>query len=536
MSLAHEIKKRLMMAEAFKLLCLSVILALLMFSRLFQSQFVHRDLLLPSLIVLSIGFVFHLVFILQCKFRKPSEISVYSSFVFDAVLITALIHFIGNTQSLMVILYLINIMLTGWLLDKRAAYYMALFSSICFSFLLAISPQVGGNGLVLAFVWNNFGFFAVAAFSAYVGDYAKQVQDKLEETREDLGLLKDLNHLIIESMPSGFISVDMLGRVLVMNHAAQKIVGMMDYVGRRFEELLPGVEKKYKVLKEELEAENYSAEVVQFDYEVNEGDDFKVFRVVGSEIYGKNSMQIGTMYLLADQTRERELENQARRKEKLAAVGQLAAGIAHEIRNPLASMSGSIQFMKESLPSLDEDSQKLMEIVLKETDRLNDLISDFMDYVKEEPKVNDKIDLEALIEECVEQLRFNKDLKKSVEIHLDLQAGKEIWGSEAKLRQVLLNLIINAHHALEKVNPAHIYISTKYEIGHFFLSIKDNGCGMDEKTKEKLFEPFHTTKAKGTGLGLATVHKILETHHAGVSVHSVKDEGTEFIIDFTRLV
>ena len=96
MSLAHEIKKRLMMAEAFKLLCLSVILALLMFSRLFQSQFVHRDLLLPSLIVLSIGFVFHLVFILQCKFRKPSEISVYSSFVFDAVLITALIHFIGN--------------------------------------------------------------------------------------------------------------------------------------------------------------------------------------------------------------------------------------------------------------------------------------------------------------------------------------------------------------------------------------------------------------------------------------------------------
>ena len=112
------------------------------------------------------------------------------------------------------------------------------------------------------------------------------------------------------------------------------------------------------------------------------------------------------------------------------------------------------------------------------------------------PKVNDKIDLEALIEECVEQLRFNKDLKKSVEIHLDLQAGKEIWGSEAKLRQVLLNLIINAHHALEKVNPAHIYISTKYEIGHFFLSIKDNGCGMDEKTKEKLFEPFHTTKAK----------------------------------------
>ena len=536
MILAHEIKRRLMMAEAFKLLCLSTILSLLMFSRLFQAQFVHKDLLFPSLVVLSLGFLFHFFFVLQCKFRSPSVLSVYSSFVFDSVLITALLHYVGNTQSLMVILYLINIMLTGWLLDKKAAYYMALFSSICFSFLLAISPQMNGQGLVLAFVWNNFGFFAVAAFSAYVGEYARKVQDQLDETREDLGLLKDLNHLIIDSMPSGFISVDMLGRVLVMNRAATALTGQEEFLGKRLEEGLPGLEKKYLGLKEELEEDGTSEEVVQFDFEYGGLEEQKIFRVIGSEIYGKNNLQIGRMYLLADQTKERNLQRLARRKEKLAAVGQLAAGIAHEIRNPLASMSGSIQFLKESLPKLDEDSERLMSIVLKETDRLNDLISDFMDFVKEEPQVNDEVDIEGLIKECVEQLRFNKDLQKNVNIEMDLESGKKVWGNEAKLRQVVLNLLINAHHALEKTDAPEISLFSKYKPGKLSISIKDNGSGMDDKVKAKLFEPFHTTKPKGTGLGLATVHKIMETHGAAIHANSKLGEGTEFVLDFTRLV
>ena len=524
-----------MMAEAFKLLCLSLILILLLFSRLFQAQFVNRDLLLPSLITLGLGFVFHLLFLLQCKFARPKEWQVYGSFIVDCLWISSLLYFIGNTQSLMVILYLINILLSGWLLDRKAAMYIALFSSICFSFLLAISPQLSGQALALAFVWNNFGFFAVAAFSAYVGHYAKEVQEKLEETRQDLGLLKDLNHLIIDSMPSGFISVDMLGRILVINQAAQRWTSVKDPLGRRLQEVFPGLESKYLQLKEDYEADGYHREQLNFDLEVIQGEQQKVFRVVGSEIYGKNHLQIGRMYLLADHTKERELEMRARRKEKLAAVGQLAAGIAHEIRNPLASMSGSIQFMQESLPSLDEDSQRLMGIVLKETDRLNALISDFMDYVKEEPQVNDVVDVESLVRECCEQLRFHPDLRKDVKIHFDLQTGKKILGNEAKLRQVFLNLLINAHHALEGQPRAEIFLVSQYRIGSLRVEIRDTGCGIKEADRQKLFEPFHTTKAKGTGLGLATVHKILETHQAEIRAESVWGEGTSFVIEFGRL-
>lgn len=534
--LSEDSKNKILISEAFKLSILTIVLSLMVVSQFFNVNFIHKDLLLPCLVVLMIGFIFHTAFLLLSKKREPSITSYYSVFVFDVVLITSIIHYVGNSRSLFVILYLINILLSGWLLKKKGAFLIASFTSLSFSLLLSIGPDLRGQTLLLTFVWNNFAFFAVAIFSAYIGDYFSKLTVKLEETKEDLGLLKDLNHLIIDSMPSGFVSVDMLGRVLVMNQSAEMFFSKINQGQFRIDDLLPGVEKRYAELKEEYETEGLAQDVIQFDYEMEKDSERKILVISGSEIYGKQGVQIGRMYLFSDQTRERELELQIKRKEKLAAVGQLAAGIAHEIRNPLASMSGSIQFISQTLPELDEDNKKLMGIVLKETDRLNDLITDFMDYVKDDPKVNDKVDIEALIKETLEQIRFNRELDQSVSIETDLKAHKEVWGNASKLKQVLLNLIINAHHAMEGIQGSKLMISTEYSIGHVRLRVKDNGCGMSEEVKTKLFEPFHTTKPKGTGLGLATVHKILENHHAGISVNSVPGEGTEFCIDFTRLV
>lgn len=535
--LTEENQNKILISEAFKISILFVVLALLIVSQFFQVNFIHKDLLFPCLFVLFIGFAFHTAFVFLSRKKTPTIASYYSVFIFDVILITSLIHYIGNSKSLFVILYLINILLSGWLLNRKGAMMIAAFTSLSFSALLAVGQPLRGQTLVLTFGLNNFAFFVVAAFSAYMGEYFNRLSDKLEETKEDLGLLKDLNHLIIDSMPSGFVSVDMLGRVLVMNQSAEMFFSKINQGQFRIEELLPGVEDKYHNLKEEYEGENLAQAVIQFDYEMLDNlEERKILNISASDIYGKHGVQIGRMYLFSDQTRERQLEQQMKRKEKLAAVGQLAAGIAHEIRNPLASMSGSIQFMNESLPELDDDSKKLMGIVLKETDRLNDLISDFMDFVKEEPKVNDKVNIEKLVKECLEQIRFNRELREGVKITPNLETGKVIWGNEAKLKQVVLNLIINAHHAMDKTDAPELQVSTEYRLGHLYLKIKDNGSGMNEKVKARLFEPFHTTKPKGTGLGLATVHKILENHNAGISVDSTEGVGTEFKIDFTRLV
>ncbi|MFK8138656.1 MAG: nitrogen regulation protein NR(II) [Bdellovibrionales bacterium] len=533
----EEQKNRIIFVEGVKVAILFVLLLLVVGSQFLNFHFILKELLLPSFTALIIGFIFHGLFLLQIFKSGVNKASLFIAAIFDVVLITSIIYYVKNTQSLFVFLYLLNILTTGWLLKRKGAMATAIATSLCFSLLLAVGPTLRGQTLILVVVLNNFAFLAAAWIGGFLGEYYDKMGKKLQASQDDFRLLQDLNHLIIESMPSVFVSVDMLGRVLIKNNAAMNKLNIPEEYSEPIDKILPGIEKRYQELKYEFEEEGINLETIHFDFEIIGNDDQRrIFNVNASDIFGRNGVQIGRMYLLADLTKERELEKQVQRKEKLAAVGQLAAGIAHEIRNPLASMSGSIQFMKSNMGELSEDNETLMGIVLKETDRLNDLITEFMDFVKTEPNVNDKIDLKRLLEEIIEQIRFHKDVPKGIDIQMNLQTDKWIWGNEAKLRQVFLNLLINAVHAMEKTSLKKLDISSEYEKGIIRVKVKDYGMGMSDKVKARLFEPFHTTKAKGTGLGLATTHKILENHSAKVFVESEPEKGTTFTIEFTRLV
>jgi two-component system sensor histidine kinase PilS (NtrC family) len=216
----------------------------------------------------------------------------------------------------------------------------------------------------------------------------------------------------------------------------------------------------------------------------------------------------------------------------MAAVGQLAAGIAHEIRNPLASISGSVQLLGAGFKPQQEEEQKLMRIVLREIDRLNNLITEFLDFVRPDVLKDDPIDLNVLIRDVVEMLKFNKNLRADIVQDLDLKADVEISGNRDKLKQALLNIVINAYQAMNDVAEPKITIRTFSTDGKVTLKIRDRGCGIDEVGLRRMFEPFHTTKPKGTGLGLAVTHKIIESHHGHIEVESAKGVGTEFTLEF----
>lgn len=228
----------------------------------------------------------------------------------------------------------------------------------------------------------------------------------------------------------------------------------------------------------------------------------------------------------------RRLESQMRQSEKMAAVGQLAAGIAHEIRNPLASMSGSIQLLGASFSGRQEEEQQLMKIVLREIDRLNNLITEFLDFVRPDTLRDEPVNLTAVVRDVLEMLKFNKTLRADVEQVIDLQDVGEIAGHGDKLKQALLNIIINAYQAMNNTPTAKIEVSVRQEDKKVVVRIRDHGCGIDEKGLRKIFEPFHTTKPKGTGLGLAVTHKIIENHGGKIFVDSKKDVGTEFSLEF----
>jgi two-component system, NtrC family, sensor histidine kinase PilS len=257
----------------------------------------------------------------------------------------------------------------------------------------------------------------------------------------------------------------------------------------------------------------------------------KILEVKLADFRDENEKSKGWLLLIEDRTEIKHLEMSLQQKEKLAAVGQLAAGIAHEIRNPLASISGSIQMMTASSDT-NEENRKLMKIVDKEIDRLNGLISEFLNYVRPEDQVRDEVDVNQVLNECLEMVKFDQKLRQDIELKLNLKSASMILGHRDKLKQAFLNFIVNAYQAMGKTESPLFEVQTQDERGQVVVVFKDNGSGIKKENVNRIFEPFHTTKPSGTGLGLAITHKILEAHKAKIFVESEEKIGTQFLIEF----
>ena len=242
----------------------------------------------------------------------------------------------------------------------------------------------------------------------------------------------------------------------------------------------------------------------------------------------------GHIILLQNLTEVKNFEETIRQQEKMAAIGSMAAGIAHEIRNPLASISGSIQLIAASLKPESEDDRKLTNIIVKEIDRLNRLIAEFLEFVRPPMKVDDPVKLNDLMGEVLQIISANPQVPKGLKIETQFNAKNLVSGHYDKLKQGFLNIVINATHAVEKKTDGTIKIVTYDDYDSVVVKIHDNGVGMSRDTVSRIFVPFFTTKSKGTGLGLAITHKIFEAHEAHVRVESELNIGTTFIIEFKR--
>jgi two-component system sensor histidine kinase PilS (NtrC family) len=242
--------------------------------------------------------------------------------------------------------------------------------------------------------------------------------------------------------------------------------------------------------------------------------------------------------LLAEQTRKsrRELaamEAHVKRVEKMAAVGEMAAGLAHEIKNPLAALSGSIQLLQEDISS-NPASGKLMKIVLRETDRLSSLLSNFLLFAKPPAGEPEAIDLEKALTEVVSL--FEKDAKCLGNIAIRKELTSDVWTDmdPAHLRQVLWNLLANAAEAIDGEGVIEITTDTEHR-GYVRVHIRDSGCGIPDDKMRLIFDPFFTTKPRGTGLGLSIVHSILEAHGCRLDVESRAGQGTTVTLHLKRI-
>jgi two-component system sensor histidine kinase PilS (NtrC family) len=435
------------------------------------------------------------------------------SYMFDFSILFYLMAQHSVLSSFNLIVLLILLFIAGSELSKNASLILTVFSSVCLSLVNLLSIRWEGIQNLFTLVLFNFSFVTVSIISQQFRVQLKDLHSELSSVTKKLRSKEEFSEILIQQMPTGLTAFNQNSDVLFANkNLTEKLNLTVNDLRTIFTQTQARGQSEFAYYNAQLQTKKI--------YEVNQASYEDVFL-----------NETVNLMMLKDVTEVKHLQDQMRQREKLAAIGQLAAGIAHEIRNPLAGISGSIQLL--STDAQNPDDQKLMKIILKEIDRLNNLITEFLDYSKPEQRPDQKIDLALVMNDVIQNIKASPQTPKNLELVLQVNSGS-ILGYADKLKQAFLNISMNAVQAMLNNEAPKLTIKLETFGDEVVLSIKDNGSGMPEEVKKRIFEPFFTTKPKGTGLGLAITHKVLESHQAQIQIHSEMGVGTEFILKFNK--
>ncbi len=477
----------------------------------------------PVLYLIATLYLFSIVYYLLLEKIRNLVLFAYTQLVFDVLFEILLVYVTGGIDSWFSFTIILSVLAASIVLNKRAGFIIATLSSILYGALINLQLYevlpATSEGLMEAkdylykiFIHTIF-FYLTAYLSGYLSSRLEKTVRKLEETDLDLRTLEIFNREVLESLPSGLFTMDLSGRILLFNRSAESITGMKkEYVvGQKVESVMTF--PKFPL------PEGRSEEVITV------GGVQKIIGLGVSALKDIDGHSKGFIVIFQDLTKLKKLEAEMKQKEKWAAIGELSSSIAHEIRNPLASLKGSIEMLKEgTMP--DNYKERLMEIALKEMERLNRIITDFLTYSRPAPPNLQKIDLHLLLDETLDLLENVHQGSDDLSIKRDYSGRLDVNADPQKLRQVFWNLCINAVEALP--GKGQLAVSARNSGNSVEIFFKDSGTGIDEKNIEKIFYPFFTTKEQGTGLGLAIAYRIVEEHEGRINVVSNPGIGTTF--------
>lgn len=450
--------------------------------------------------------------------RKPSHFTffAYTQIVIDIIAETILIYLTGGIASMFSFMFPLSIISAAIILNRRACYIMATLSSIFYGVLIDLQYfNIIHLSTSLIFTEKDFfynifahmtAFYLIAFLSGVLSAKLHKVTMSLEERDTVLSDLKAFSKYVIESMPSGVFTTDLDRNIVTFNTSAQLITKLHhdDVAGKKPENIFPFIDHS-KGPSERIEGK------MRIDRK-NVPIGMRL-----SNLKDASGNSIGLIGVFQDLTKLKAMEAEVKRKEKWAVIGELSASIAHELRNPLASLKGSVEMLREKHVS-EEHADRLMNIALSEMDRLNDIVTNFLLYAKPQ-KLNKKpFDLHRTLGDVATLLKNSETDNKHVTISANLEGNELITGDAGQLRQVLWNLGLNAMDAISDKGTVGIY--TQKENNSIKIIFKDSGAGISKGNIDKIFYPFYTTKDRGTGLGLAIALKIVEDHGGKINVHS----------------
>lgn len=455
---------------------------------------------------------------------KNKKILIYIQIVLDLSFTTGLLFIIESTSFLNIFLYLLSIINSTIILLRIGAIISASLSSI----LTSVVYYVKQNDVFSDFVLNLDFIKAVApnivayisvyfSFAVIVTLFIEQLDKQnrtIIENEKEIEKQKKLKQIMIDSIESGMIALDKEGLILYINKTGQKILSIYykDYLSKHIKFLFENID---------LNDTNDSNERIEIrynelfiDYTINNLND-------------PDKENNGYIIIFYDVTEIKKQKEIAKRNEQFAYIGQLAAYIAHEIRNPLAAMSGSFQMIKKIINNTNSTVERLATIGDKEINRLNVLITEFLDYTKIDNLTYSVANVGELLKEIISFNEFVVQIDERL-LNINIKCDKD------KINQIFLNLIKNSCDATELKDAGFVKIYLIENKKYYSIIIEDNGCGIEKDNLKRIFEPFFTTKQKGTGLGLAIVHKIITSHKGTIEVESTENVGTKFILNFLK--
>jgi two-component system sensor histidine kinase PilS (NtrC family) len=487
----------------------------------------------PLFVVTAGAYGLVLLYAALDRWLKGTPSFIYLQLVGDALVVTAFVRITGGLESPMSFLYLLPIAVASMLLYRRGGLVLACACFALYAGLVVRSAEAGEPwrvGYVL--VAHAVAFATVALLASYLSERVRVQNRELDLRQGAVARLQALNENIIESIHSGLLTTDLSGRINFMNRGGAEITGRpQDAVdGRPAMEVL-GLEA---AVFEDVLIQLARRRRVRFERTARVASGASVFLgVAASVLRDRGGEPLGYIFTFQDLTDVHAQEQQERLKERMAALGQMAAGMAHELRNPLAAISGSVQYLKGSVRPQGE-TLDLMDIILRESQRLDQTIKDFLTFARPGRFAPQRVDLVRLVEDHLKLLRKSRELTGAHRVETRY-AASEVWCDvdPNRMKQVVWNLSTNALKAM----PHGGALTIAVEGGRgddVRLTFTDEGVGMDERMRDAYFQPFRSAFDEGTGLGAAIVYRLVEEHGGRIDLSSEPGRGTTVAIMVPR--
>jgi two-component system sensor histidine kinase PilS (NtrC family) len=496
-----------------------------------------------------ITYISSILFLILLKYIRKITLNIYIQSICDVALVTAMVYATGGIRSIYSVFYPLIIIYSvlflgrkgGLIIASTAGIFYGLFADLEFYgviypvFTIPIPDyQLNAGYVFTRIITHILSFYLIAFLASFVVEQERKTRTLLVEKQTAFDKLDLLHRSIIESVDTGILTVNLRGQIKSLNRAAAEITGLSFHKieNQKFSDIFPDCPP---LLEQQNADGNRSLAKTRFEmaFLINGGRKLLLGGSV-SPLRDPSGVTIGNIIIFQDLTAINEMKESLEKSRRLAFIGEMAAGLAHEIRNPLASISGSIQMLKGDLVRNDTNA-RLMQIILRGKDQLESFLKDFLLMARPAPGFREILDLRETIRDVIESLRCVPDWHELHEVTM-LLADDPLYikANRTEIRQVIWNVILNAVQAMPEGGIVRVEARLVDTEGRDGAEIKigDTGCGIKNQDLQRIFEPFYTTRDTGTGLGLAVVSRIMEAYGGRIHMQSEPGKGTAFTMWF----